>query len=290
VPSVKPEDIVPDPTGAATFFLCKQGLLSSNYKVHQDDKHGKLWMLLRKHGKWGSDDCLFVLENFVRTNPEKKDEGQALAVCKFDTLDADAYKQYASTSHDDSDNSDGYSIDSDPDDGDWGDTVQRTKWRFKTKSKFYTDRSRKDHVFSLTTKAKGKSRREVDFHTSEQDGQQTTTVSVSYKHKVKKLIYTLTPVLKSPEGAEVDGPGVPVELHGSLNKNPSGLKWVSPMFSADLKGRFIQEVTVKANEGFPPAMSCLIAYVLTIELSPDDVVKNLHLNWPTVYGPNGCSA
>jgi hypothetical protein len=32
-PSVKPEDIVPDPTGAATFFLQKQGLLSSNYKV-----------------------------------------------------------------------------------------------------------------------------------------------------------------------------------------------------------------------------------------------------------------
>jgi hypothetical protein len=33
VPEVKAEDIVPDPSGAATFFLCKQGLLSSNYKV-----------------------------------------------------------------------------------------------------------------------------------------------------------------------------------------------------------------------------------------------------------------
>ena len=35
---------------------------------------------------------------------------------------------------------------------------------------------------------------------------------------------------------------------------------------------------------------CECRYLLTIELSPDDVVKNLSLNWPRVYGPNGCSA
>ncbi len=39
---------------------------------------------------------------------DKKDEGSALAVCKFDTLDADAYKQYGMKSaHADSDDSDG---------------------------------------------------------------------------------------------------------------------------------------------------------------------------------------
>ena len=33
LPTVKPEDIVPDPTEPSTFFLSKQSLLSSNYKV-----------------------------------------------------------------------------------------------------------------------------------------------------------------------------------------------------------------------------------------------------------------
>jgi hypothetical protein len=33
------------------------------------------------------------------------------------------------------------------------------------------------------------------------------------------------------------GPDVPLHLHGSLNKNPAGLRWESPMFTADLKGR-----------------------------------------------------
>ena len=45
----------------------------------------------------------------------QKDEGQALAVCKFDTLDAQAYKQYGYAAHEDSDGSDGYSVDSDSD-------------------------------------------------------------------------------------------------------------------------------------------------------------------------------
>jgi hypothetical protein len=40
-------------------------------QVQQDNKEGKLWLMLRKHGKFGSDDCMFVLENFVRNNPEK---------------------------------------------------------------------------------------------------------------------------------------------------------------------------------------------------------------------------
>ncbi len=47
---------------------------------------------------------------------------------------------------------------------------------------------------------------------------------------------------------------------------------------------------------FTPNLWCraplhvLPRYVLTIELSPDDVVKNLRLNWPRVRGPNGCVA
>ncbi len=33
LPTVKPEDVIPDPTEPSTFFLSKQSLLSSNYKV-----------------------------------------------------------------------------------------------------------------------------------------------------------------------------------------------------------------------------------------------------------------
>jgi hypothetical protein len=54
--------------------------------------------------------------------------------------------------------------------------------------------------------------------------------------------------------------------------------------------RYIQEVTVRTQPGASPAVACLLGYLVTIELSPDDVVKNLRLNWPTVFGPNGCRA
>ena len=55
------------------------------------------------------------------------------------------------------------------------------------------------------------------------------------------------------------GANVPIALEGSLNKNPNGLKWVSPMFVATVKGRYIQEVTVQTKDGYRPAMACLIA-------------------------------
>ena len=59
------------------------------------------------------DALLFPVD--VNRGALQKDEGQALAVCKFDTLDAQAYKQYGYAAHEDSDGSDGYSVDSDSD-------------------------------------------------------------------------------------------------------------------------------------------------------------------------------
>ena len=49
----------------------------------------------------------------MRGGGPEKDDGQVLATCKFDTLDADAFHQTDMKTHDDSDDSDGYSIDSD---------------------------------------------------------------------------------------------------------------------------------------------------------------------------------
>ena len=39
-----------------------------NCQILQNNKNGKLWLLLRRNGNWGTDNCVFVLENFVRNN------------------------------------------------------------------------------------------------------------------------------------------------------------------------------------------------------------------------------
>jgi hypothetical protein len=46
--------------------------------VLKNDKDGPVWLFLRKRGKLFKDDISIVLENFVRTDAEHPDEGQAL--------------------------------------------------------------------------------------------------------------------------------------------------------------------------------------------------------------------
>ena len=77
--------------------------------VLKGDKEGPVWLFLRKRGKMFKDDINIVLENFVRTDSENPEEGQALCVCKFDTLDSSAYKFYGGCfeAFEDSDGSDG---------------------------------------------------------------------------------------------------------------------------------------------------------------------------------------
>jgi hypothetical protein len=149
----------------------------------------------------------------VRGGGPKKDDGQALAVCKFDTLDADAFKQSGIRTHEDSDNSDGYSVDSDRSCScrfvcvlpfTWcarlrhsdreEEYKQKCKWKLKTKSKFYLDRERTREVYTLVTKGKGKARRDVKFITNtDAEGKEFTVSSVSQKVKVKKMVYHLIP-------------------------------------------------------------------------------------------------
>ena len=47
----------------------------------------------------------------MRGGGPKKDDGQCLAVCKFEKLGTDNFKQYGMQTHEDSDDSDGYSAD-----------------------------------------------------------------------------------------------------------------------------------------------------------------------------------
>jgi len=203
IPGV-PDEIIPDPTAPSTFFCKKSGTFSSNYSVYQGNEDGGLWLFIRKQGSIFKDNARYILENFVRDDPENPENGHALAVCKFDTLDAQAYKQYGFQTHEDSDDSDGYSEESDDD------AEQKMKWTFKTKSKFYLDRGETQQVATMKVKAKGIAKRKVDFQTrQEEDGTKRTHAVIKQKKKIKKFIYKL----------EVNNQKVPIQLRGSLNKS-----------------------------------------------------------------------
>ena len=235
VPGV-PDVIIPDPAGPQPcVFYCKpSGAFSSNMTVLQGSKEGPVWLFLRKRGKMFKDDINIVLENFIRTDAEHPDEGRALCVCKFDTLDLQAYKFYGGNfdSWQDSDNSDGYSADEE-DSSAVDVDKQSGKFRFVTKSKFFSDRAMKTKVAEIKVKAKGKVKRRVTWTKRDITDPQTQAVtghewiaSVHREVKVKKLIYKFV-TIDPTSGVEYD---VPITLHGSLNSAAVSNKWESPMF------------------------------------------------------------
>jgi hypothetical protein len=280
--SKAPDVILPDPVGACTVYCEKQGTFARDYEFFQNDKDGPKWLFLDKQGSPFSDDAKFVLENYVRNNPEKKNEGECLATCKFDTIDAGCYKQYGFEGDGivDSDDSDGYSDDSDDEEQE-----QKGKWSFKCKCKFWTDREKTNLAAVLRVKAKGKAKRKVTFGVAtDAEGNETETHSVHEKKKIKKFIYKLT------VGADEDtGEKVPINLEGSVNKKETKLDWVSPMFEASLKGGFFSpKPTISVKEGnWTAGIAMLIGFITCMEFSPDDVVSGLGMRWPTVTGPMG---
>ena len=302
VPGV-PDVILPDPDACdeqnqAIKFYCKpSGTFSSNYTVLKGDKEGPVWLFLRKRGKMFKDDINIVLENFVRTDSENPDEGQALSVCKFDTLDSQAYKFYGGCfdAFQDSDDSDGYSAD----EGDWsaaGDTDrQGGKFRFVTKSKFFTDRKYKNKVAEIKVKAKGKVKRTVNWNKRDiTDANGVVTghewvASQSREIKVKKLVYKFV-TIDPATGAEAE---VPIHLHGSLNSAASENKWESPMFNCKVKGGFFSSdkpvITTNKGPNFGHALSLMAGYVCSIELSPQDVKENCNPPFPAVQPPSSNS-
>ncbi len=296
VPGV-PDVILPDPdasdeqTQPIKFYCKPSGTFSSNMTVLKNDKDGPVWLFLRKRGKLFKDDINIVLENFVRTDAEHPDEGQALSVCKFDTLDANAYKFYGgSFDHfQDSDNSDGYSADED--DGASEQDKQSGKFRFVTKSKFFTDRKFKNKVAEIKVKAKGKVKRVVTWNKRDlTDANGVVTghewvASQSRETKVKKLVYKFVTV-DAATGAETD---VPIQLFGSLNSAASENKWESPMFSCKVKGGFFSAdkpvITTNKSHNYTHALALMAGYVCSIELSPQDVKENCSPPFPAVHPP-----
>ena len=318
IPGV-PDVIIPDPVGPPCVFYCKpSGAFSSNMTVLQGNKDGPTWLFLRKRGKMFKDDINIVLENFIRTDPEHPDEGKALCVCKFDSLDSQAYKFYGGSfdSWQDSDNSDGYSAD----EGDFSSVdvdKQSGKFMFVTKSKFFSDRAMKTKIAEIKVKAKGKVKRTVRWTKRDITDAQTQAVTghewISQVHsevKVKKLIYKFV-TIDAASGAECE---VPITLHGSLNSSAASNKWESPMFQVcpipppppplsplkpnppphlhlqcQIQGGFFSSdkpiITTQEAPNFTHALSLLAGYVCSIELSPEDVRSNCNPPWPQVNPP-----
>ncbi len=291
-----PDVIIPDPdTGdqqnEAIKFYCKpSGAFSSNMTVLKGDKEGPVWLFLRKRGKLFKDDINIVLENFVRRDSEHPEEGQALCVCKFDTLDSQAYKFYGGCfeNFQDSDNSDGYSADEGDSNGGALD-IQSGKFRFVTKSKFFTDRKHQNKVAEIKVKAKGKVTRVVNWtkrDLTDANGEVTGhewVASQSREIKVKKLVYKFVTTVN---GVETE---IPIHLHGSLNSAASENKWESPMFSCKVKGGFFSSdkpvITTNKGQNFTHALALMAGYVCSIELSPQDVKENCHPPFPLVQPP-----
>ena len=79
---------------------------------------------------------------------------------------------------------------------------QKCKWRMKVSAHFYLDREQTKEVFKLTTKAKGKARREIKFETfTDSEGNQKAQAFVTQTVIVKKMVYKL-----QPHGSSVRGP------------------------------------------------------------------------------------
>jgi hypothetical protein len=83
---------------------------------------------------------------------------------------------------------------------------------------------------------------------------------------------------------------IPIVMHGSLQKSPDHLVWESPLFRAEIRGRGMSERPIIQTREGNPSVNCLIAFVVSMELSPEDIRNKAALRWPVVRGPNGATA
>lgn len=83
---------------------------------------------------------------------------------------------------------------------------------------------------------------------------------------------------------------IPIALLGSVSKPPESQAWESPLFRAEIRGRGFSERPVVTTREGNPAVNCLLGFVISMELSPEDIRNKAKLTWPTVHGPNGCVA
>lgn len=259
-----PDIIIADPTPGqdCKVLFKKTGTFSRDQNVFFDMDKEKKWLLMDKSGSLFSNPT-YILENFVRDNPDKKNEGQCLCAAKLEVTDAKTYGHKAS---DDSDSSGSDSSE----DTEYEVEVVKMKWAQAVKIKFYSDRKMDNHIATVKVKAKGKAKKTTVTTTStDEEGNESEHVSYDIQKKCKKVKYTITEMKD-----EEDPPSI--KLVGKLDGKASKLEWESPCFNAeiDTKNWGSDQIEVKTNWK-NPTLGMLMGYIIAKDVSPDDIKDNV---------------
>lgn len=257
-----PDIIIPDPTSgqACKVLFKKTGMLSRDQNVFQDGDKEKKWLLMDKSGNMFSNPT-YVLENFVRTNPEKKNEGVCLCSAKLEVTDA---KTYGRESSEDSDSSGSDSSG----DAEYDRETAKMKWAQAIKVKFYSDRDREKCIAVVKVKAKGKAKK-TTWTTQDEEGNDNQHSEI--EKKCKKVKYTITEM----EGCE-DGDFPKIKLEGKLDGKAKKLEWVSDVFKAEIETSNWGSDEIEVSTDWKnSALGMLMGYIIAKDISPDDIKDNV---------------
>jgi hypothetical protein len=266
--SAVPKVIIPDPEANKEHkVLCKKkNILSSDFECYKDFDDKQKWFWIDKKGSIFKDPT-YVLENYVRVEGSK--QGQALCVAKIGDANV---KIYGVQSHEDSDDSDGYS-DDDDDGVETNTEVTKMKWAQSIKIKFFTDRAKEHKIAEMKVKAKGKATKKVKTTTvTDEEGNESTSSSTDIKKKVKKLFYHFQYEPTVEGGAKFD-----VVVKGKLDGKEADLAWESPLFHASTKGFFNPKAQITVKPVSNPALGVLIGFLCAVELAPNDIAANVQV-------------
>jgi hypothetical protein len=257
-----PDIIIPDPTSgqACKVLFKKTGMMSRDQNVFQDCDKEKKWLLMDKSGSMFSNPT-YVLENFVRNNPDKKSEGQCLCAAKLEVTDC---KTYGRESSEDSDSSGSDSSG----DAQYDRETAKMKWAQAIKVKFYSDREREKCIAVVKVKAKGKAKKTTWTTTSQDaEGNDVERQHSEIEKKCKKVKYTITEM----EGEE-DGKFPEIKLVGKLDGKAKKLEWVSDVFKAEIETSNWGSDEIEVNTSWKnSALGMLMGYIIAKDISPDDI-------------------
>lgn len=272
-----PDEIIPDPEPGqeCKVLFKKNGMMSRDQNVYMDCDKDKKWLMLDKEGSFWKNTNTYDLQNFVRNNPDKKNEGECLCFAKLEVTEA---KTYGRECHSDSDSSEEDSSDTQTE---VDIEVAKMKWAQTIKVKFYSDRSKDKQIATLKVKAKGKAKKTVVtrrrmVEDKNEEGEVTgeheeVDVDTRIEKKCKKVKYTIT---------EMEGEDDPpkIELDGKPDKSAYKLEWKGDVFQAEIEssGWGSQEIEVKSSFK-NPALGLLMGYVVAKDISPDDIKDNVHV-------------
>lgn len=254
-----PDEILDDPTGdVCNFKVKKAGMMSSHYAVlNAEDKP---WLLIRNDSGWFAKDATFQLENYVRE--EGSDRGKTLVQVTVEGTDSDINKDVDWAG--DSDNSDNESIDDLFDFGDDDDVKVKLKWKVKRTATF-TDADGNEFA-KLKIKVKGKSKAEGEIKQAEEGG--PTTMDISSKTKLKKVIYALTFNALGEDPVEV--------TFENGHWQDWDREWACPMFTAKYDAKFgTDQVSIDSTGQCLGANALAVGFAMSYFFHPASFLSEL---------------